>query len=162
MPWRRLLRCRQTGPIGGGCCSAPFRRLGLSPNYARLAAMFFCAALVVPIYTAAVQVGVDRHCADQRCRGGTPGLVGQSLHDLIGYVSAQRRGFGGRYRWHDGIRQQRTFCFLCGPHSATQAQLWRPVRHRGQPLPTKCETTKMRSGNWTPWSNLPIPANMTS
>jgi ACS family hexuronate transporter-like MFS transporter len=29
-----------------------FGRVGLSPNYARLAAMLFCAALVVPIYTA--------------------------------------------------------------------------------------------------------------
>ena len=101
MPWRRLLRCRQTwafsiakfltdpiwyfylfwlpsyfsakfnlnlshlglpliivynvsaiGSIGGGWLPAPFRRLGLSLNYARLTAMLFCAALVVPIYTA--------------------------------------------------------------------------------------------------------------
>jgi ACS family hexuronate transporter-like MFS transporter len=101
MPWRRLLRCRQTwaffvakfltdpiwyfylfwlpsyfstkfnlnlshlglpliivynvsaiGSIGGGWLPAPFRRLGLAPNYARLAAMLFCACLVVPIYTA--------------------------------------------------------------------------------------------------------------
>jgi ACS family hexuronate transporter-like MFS transporter len=40
------------GSIGGGWLPAPFRRLGLSPNYARLTAMFFCACLVVPIYTA--------------------------------------------------------------------------------------------------------------
>ena len=40
------------GSIGGGWLPAPFRRLGLSPNYARLAAMLFCAFLVVPIYTA--------------------------------------------------------------------------------------------------------------
>jgi len=40
------------GSIGGGWLPAPFRRLGLSPNYARLAAMLFCASLVVPIYTA--------------------------------------------------------------------------------------------------------------
>ncbi|MFZ0201528.1 MAG: MFS transporter [Candidatus Sulfotelmatobacter sp.] len=40
------------GSIGGGWLPAPFRRLGLSPNYARLTAMLFCAALVVPIYTA--------------------------------------------------------------------------------------------------------------
>ena len=40
------------GSIGGGWLPAPFRRLGLSPNYARLAAMLFCALLVVPIYTA--------------------------------------------------------------------------------------------------------------
>ncbi len=60
VPWRRLLGYRQTwafsisaiGSIGGGWLPAPFRRLGLSPNYARLAAMLFCAFLVVPIYTA--------------------------------------------------------------------------------------------------------------
>ena len=40
------------GSIGGGWLPAPFQRLGLSPNYARLAAMLFCAFLVVPIYTA--------------------------------------------------------------------------------------------------------------
>ena len=40
------------GSIGGGWLPAPFRRLGLSPNYARLMAMLFCAFLVVPIYTA--------------------------------------------------------------------------------------------------------------
>jgi ACS family hexuronate transporter-like MFS transporter len=40
------------GSIGGGWLPAPFRRLGLSPNYARLAAMLFCAFLVVPISTA--------------------------------------------------------------------------------------------------------------
>jgi ACS family hexuronate transporter-like MFS transporter len=102
IPWRRLLRCRQTwafslakfltdpiwwfylfwlpsyfstkfnlnlshlglplivvynvsviGSIGGGWLPALFRRLGLSPNYARLAAMLVCASLVVPIFTAA-------------------------------------------------------------------------------------------------------------
>jgi MFS transporter, ACS family, hexuronate transporter len=101
VPWRRLLRCRQTwaysaakfltdpiwwfylfwlpsyfsakfnlnlshlglplilvynvsaiGSIGGGWVPAPFRRLGLSPNYARLAAMLVCASLVLPIFTA--------------------------------------------------------------------------------------------------------------
>jgi len=40
------------GSIGGGWLPAPFRRLGLSSNYARLAAMLFCACLVVPIFTA--------------------------------------------------------------------------------------------------------------
>ena len=40
------------GSIGGGWLPAPFGRLGLSPTYARLAAMLFCAFLVVPIYTA--------------------------------------------------------------------------------------------------------------
>jgi ACS family hexuronate transporter-like MFS transporter len=41
------------GSIGGGWLPAPFRRFGLSSNYARLAAMLFCASLVVPIYAAA-------------------------------------------------------------------------------------------------------------
>jgi ACS family hexuronate transporter-like MFS transporter len=41
------------GSIGGGWLPAPFRRLGLSPNNARLAAMLVCASLVVPIFTAA-------------------------------------------------------------------------------------------------------------
>ncbi len=102
MPWRRLLRCRQTwgfsiakfltdpiwyfylfwlpsyfsakfnlnlshlglpliivynvsaiGSVGGGWLPAPFRRLGLSPSYARLTAMLLCASLVIPIFTAA-------------------------------------------------------------------------------------------------------------
>jgi MFS transporter, ACS family, hexuronate transporter len=102
MPWRRLLRCRQTwafalakfltdpiwwfylfwlpsyfsskfnlnlshlglplvvvynvsaiGSIGGGWLPTPFRKLGLSPVHSRLAAMFFCACCVVPIFTAA-------------------------------------------------------------------------------------------------------------
>ena len=41
------------GSIGGGWLPAPFRRLGLAPAYARLAAMLVCAFLVVPILTAA-------------------------------------------------------------------------------------------------------------
>jgi ACS family hexuronate transporter-like MFS transporter len=41
------------GSIGGGWLPAPFRRIGLPPNYARLAAMLVCASLVVPIFTAA-------------------------------------------------------------------------------------------------------------
>jgi len=41
------------GSIGGGWLPAPFRRLGLSPTSARLAAMLFCGIVVVPIYTAA-------------------------------------------------------------------------------------------------------------
>jgi ACS family hexuronate transporter-like MFS transporter len=41
------------GSIGGGWLPAPFRRVGLASNQARLAAMLVCAALVVPIFTAA-------------------------------------------------------------------------------------------------------------
>jgi len=41
------------GSIGGGWLPVPFRRMGLSPNHARLAAMLVCAVLVVPIFTAA-------------------------------------------------------------------------------------------------------------
>ena len=40
------------GSVGGGWLPTPFRRLGLSANYARLTAMLFCAFLVVPIYAA--------------------------------------------------------------------------------------------------------------
>jgi MFS transporter, ACS family, hexuronate transporter len=39
------------GSIGGGWLPAPFRKLGCSPGYARLAAMLFCACLVLPIFT---------------------------------------------------------------------------------------------------------------
>jgi len=38
------------GSIGGGWLPAPFRRMGLSPVNARLAAMLLCACLVVPIF----------------------------------------------------------------------------------------------------------------
>ena len=41
------------GSIGGGWLPTPFRRLGLSPSHARLAAMLTCACLVVPVFTAA-------------------------------------------------------------------------------------------------------------
>lgn len=41
------------GSIGGGWLPSPFRRLGLSPSHARLAAMLFCACLVVPMFFAA-------------------------------------------------------------------------------------------------------------
>lgn len=40
------------GSIGGGWLPAPFHRIGLSLTQARLAAMLFCALLVVPIYMA--------------------------------------------------------------------------------------------------------------
>jgi ACS family hexuronate transporter-like MFS transporter len=40
------------GSIGGGWLPSLFRRLGLSTNYARLAAMLICALLVVPIFSA--------------------------------------------------------------------------------------------------------------
>jgi ACS family hexuronate transporter-like MFS transporter len=40
------------GSIGGGWLPTPFRRMGLSATNARLAAMFFCACLVVPIFAA--------------------------------------------------------------------------------------------------------------
>ena len=39
------------GSIGGGWLPSPFQRLGLSTTHARLAAMFLCALLVLPIYT---------------------------------------------------------------------------------------------------------------
>lgn len=39
------------GSIGGGWLPAPFRKLGFSAEGARLAAMLFCACLVVPVFT---------------------------------------------------------------------------------------------------------------
>jgi ACS family hexuronate transporter-like MFS transporter len=39
------------GSIGGGWLPAPFRKLGLSASGARIGAMFFCACLVVPVFT---------------------------------------------------------------------------------------------------------------
>jgi MFS transporter, ACS family, hexuronate transporter len=40
------------GSIGGGWLPVPFRKLGLSPERARLAAMLICACAIVPIFTA--------------------------------------------------------------------------------------------------------------
>ena len=40
------------GSIGGGWLPLPFRKLGLTPERARLAAMFLCACAVVPVFTA--------------------------------------------------------------------------------------------------------------
>ena len=110
------------GSIGGGWLPAPFRRLGLSPNYARLAAMLFCACMVVPIFTATrLQVGVGRHRAAQRCSRRAPGMVRQSLHNILGHVSAQRGGRGGWHRRHGRISRWRNFCLLRRPHPATDA-----------------------------------------
>jgi ACS family hexuronate transporter-like MFS transporter len=39
------------GSIGGGWLPAPFRKLGLSAEGARLSAMLLCACLVVPVFT---------------------------------------------------------------------------------------------------------------
>ena len=39
------------GSIGGGWLPSPFRKMGLSPEQSRLAAMFFCACLVIPVFT---------------------------------------------------------------------------------------------------------------
>ena len=123
------------GSIGGGWLPAPFRRLGLSPNYARLAAMLFCAcAGGSHLHGSSRPVEWMRHRADQRRGGRPPGLVGQSLHHIVGHVPAQRRRRGSRYRRHGGIRRQRAICLLRRPHSATHAQLWDPVWHRLQRL----------------------------
>jgi ACS family hexuronate transporter-like MFS transporter len=40
------------GSVGGGWLPSPFRRMGFSPNAARLTAMLACACLVVPICSA--------------------------------------------------------------------------------------------------------------
>jgi ACS family hexuronate transporter-like MFS transporter len=39
------------GSVGGGWLPVPFRKLGLSPERARLTAMLLCACAVVPIFT---------------------------------------------------------------------------------------------------------------
>ena len=41
------------GSIGGGWLPTPFRRLGLTPAYARLGAMLVCACAVVPVFAVA-------------------------------------------------------------------------------------------------------------
>jgi MFS transporter, ACS family, hexuronate transporter len=38
------------GSIGGGWLPTPFRKLGLSPEGSRLAAMLFCACMVIPVF----------------------------------------------------------------------------------------------------------------
>jgi len=52
LPLIIIYNASAAGSIGGGWLPSPFRRVGLSPNYARLMALLFCAILVVPIYTA--------------------------------------------------------------------------------------------------------------
>ncbi len=39
------------GSIAGGWLPSPFRKMGLSANHARMAAMLVCACLVVPVFT---------------------------------------------------------------------------------------------------------------
>jgi ACS family hexuronate transporter-like MFS transporter len=50
MPLIVVYSASTIGSIGGGWLPSPFRRLGLSVTSARLAAMFFCACMVVPIF----------------------------------------------------------------------------------------------------------------
>jgi ACS family hexuronate transporter-like MFS transporter len=38
------------GSIGGGWLPTPFRKLGLSPEGSRIAAMLFCACMVIPVF----------------------------------------------------------------------------------------------------------------
>jgi ACS family hexuronate transporter-like MFS transporter len=51
LPLILIYNMSAVGSIGGGWLPAPFRKLGFSPSGARLAAMLFCACLVVPIFT---------------------------------------------------------------------------------------------------------------
>jgi ACS family hexuronate transporter-like MFS transporter len=51
LPLILIYNMSAVGSIGGGWLPAPFRKLGFSPGAARLAAMLFCACLVVPIFT---------------------------------------------------------------------------------------------------------------
>jgi ACS family hexuronate transporter-like MFS transporter len=52
LPLIVIYNASAVGSIGGGWLPAPFRRMGFSPTSARLAAMLFCACLVVPIFSA--------------------------------------------------------------------------------------------------------------
>jgi ACS family hexuronate transporter-like MFS transporter len=52
MPLVVVYNASTVGSIFGGWLPAPFRRLGMSVSIARLAAMLFCACLVVPIFLA--------------------------------------------------------------------------------------------------------------
>jgi ACS family hexuronate transporter-like MFS transporter len=52
MPLIIVYNVSAIGSIGGGWLPSPLQRIGLSANRARLAAMLFCALLVVPIFTA--------------------------------------------------------------------------------------------------------------
>jgi len=51
LPLILIYNMSAVGSIGGGWLPAPFRRFGLSPTKARLAAMLFCACCVVPVFT---------------------------------------------------------------------------------------------------------------
>ena len=51
LPLILIYNMSAVGSIGGGWLPAPFRKLGFSAAGARLAAMCFCACLVVPVFT---------------------------------------------------------------------------------------------------------------
>jgi ACS family hexuronate transporter-like MFS transporter len=51
LPLILIYNMSAVGSIGGGWLPTPFRKLGLSPAGARMAAMTFCACLVVPVFT---------------------------------------------------------------------------------------------------------------
>lgn len=51
LPLVLIYNMSAVGSIGGGWLPGPFRRVGLSNVGARLAAMLFCACLVVPVFT---------------------------------------------------------------------------------------------------------------
>jgi ACS family hexuronate transporter-like MFS transporter len=51
LPLILIYNMSAVGSIGGGWLPAPFRKLGFSAAGARLAAMLFCACLVVPVFT---------------------------------------------------------------------------------------------------------------
>ena len=91
------------GSIGGGWLPAPFRQLGLSPNYAVCGYALLRNSGCSYFRGCRREVGVDRHRAGQHRRRRSPGLVGQSLHNRLGHVSAQRGGLGRRYRRHGRV-----------------------------------------------------------
>src|SRR6202051_2056275 len=84
------------GSVGGGWLPAPFRRLGLSPHHARLAAMLVCASLVVPIYTASSAKSVWTAIAlISVAAGGGRGWSANLFITSLDTLSASSAGCGG-------------------------------------------------------------------
>jgi ACS family hexuronate transporter-like MFS transporter len=134
------------GSIGGGWLPSPFRHLGLSSGTARLAAMLVCAFALVPIYSASSVKSVWIAIAlISLAAGAHQGW--SAVHSRIGYVSAQRGRFGGRYRRHGRIDRQRAVCLLRRPCPRTDTKLCQSFRYCSQRLPAGAgRSLRARSG----------------
>ena len=124
------------GSIGGGWLPAPFRRLGLSPNYARLAAMLFCACVVVPIFTATrlqsewaaialLSLAAGAH------QGWSANLFTTSSDMFPRSAVGSVVGIGGMAGSVGGA----LFAFFAGHILQLTHSYTHPLRHRGQRVP---------------------------